>query len=119
MSDADREQTEAQQPDPDRRGDLAKQALDTGFDDPLWLHNLSMCSRFNPEAYGDLLETAEQLRHDAELLESVHEAIESNDLVPAEAAWRIATSVEFSEFKHAYDGTREDLFSSAPIEEEP
>ena len=121
MSDSNaRPEHEEQQPDPDRRKDLVKQALDTGFEDPLWLHNLAACSRFNDEAYADMLDTAEQLRHDAELIEEAHKRIESGELIPAEAAFYIATNVDFPFFaRDEYGDTRTDLFDSVPITEEP
>jgi hypothetical protein len=81
---------------------------------------LAACSRFDDDAYDDLLDTAEQLRHDAELLEDAHEQIESGEIIPAEAAFYIATNVEFWFFKHdEYGDTRTDLFDSVPITEEP
>jgi hypothetical protein len=38
-SDGEELVTDGGQPDPGRRRDLVKQVLDTGFEDPLWLHN--------------------------------------------------------------------------------
>lgn len=106
------------QPDPGRRKDLAKHALDTGFEDPLWLHNLAQCSRFDADAWGDLSDTAEKLRHDAELLEEAHERIDEGELIPAEAAYLIAQNVRFHFFSEEYRNTR-DLSGGVPITEEP
>ncbi|WP_254810635.1 hypothetical protein [Natronosalvus amylolyticus] len=93
--------------DKDRRRAIAQDALETGFEDPYWLHNLARCLWFQNEAYDDLLETVEQLREDADRLERAYERIEDGELLPAEAALYIAEGVHFGEYhtrQHLYDG---------------
>lgn len=90
-----------------RRRELARDALDTGMEDPFWLHNLAQCSRFQEDAYGDLRETAEDLREDAALMEEAFEKIEEGELLPAEAAVFIAKNANFGDYDthdHLYDG---------------
>lgn len=96
--------------DPDRRTEIAQQAFTTQFDDLYWLHNLSQVSRFNTDACDDLLDTAEQLREDAALLETVHDRIDRGELLPAEGALLIAEQSNFGDYK-----TQEELYETIPI----
>lgn len=92
--------------DRDRRGEIAKDALDIGMDDPYWLHNLSRCLWFQDDAYADLLVQAEELEEDAQLLRDAHEKIEEGELIPAEAALFIAENANHGDYNthtHLYD----------------
>jgi dsDNA-binding SOS-regulon protein len=98
--------------DKDRRREIARQALDTAMRDPLWLHNLSQCLHFQNDAYDDLLDTAEALRQEADLIEEAHRRIEDGELIPAEAALYIAENAPF----HSEYGTREHIYDTLPIQ---
>lgn len=98
--------------DKDRRRDIARQALDTTMEDPLWLHNLSRCLHFQNDAYDDLLRTADALREEAALLEEAHERIVDGDLIPAEAALLIADRAPF----HTEYSTDGHLYDTLPIQ---
>jgi hypothetical protein len=97
----------------DRRNDLAKEALDTGMDDVYWLHNLSIDLRYHG-GHDDLLDQAERLRQDAQVLEDAHEKLKEDDWTGGEAAVYIARRVN----KREYD-VREWLNQEMPITEEP
>jgi hypothetical protein len=99
--------------DKDRRRDIARQALNTGMDDPLWLHNLSRCLRFQNDAYDDLLRTADELREEAAVIEEAHNRIVDGELLPAEAALFIAERASFHEHEYSTDGH---LYDTLPIQ---
>lgn len=99
--------------DPDHRTEIAHDALDTGMEDIYWLYNLSRCSRFNSEAYGDLIDSARRLEEDAETLRAAFEKIEDGDLLPAEAALYIAENANFGEYS-----THTSLYGDLPITED-
>lgn len=102
--------------DPMRRNDIAKEALDTGMEDLYWLHNLSIDIRYH-EGHDDLLDDAENLRHDAELLEEAHERLKDGELTGGEAAVFIAKRAKVPE-RTAYE-VRDWLTEEMPITEEP
>lgn len=97
----------------DRRNDLAKEALDIGMDDPYWLHNLSIDLRYH-EGMDDLLETASQLRDDAEAMEEAHQKLKDGEWTGGEAAVYIARTASLGD----YD-IRSWLNQEMPITEEP
>lgn len=89
-----------------RRKEIAREALDVGMDDPYWLCNLH--GRIDEAS---LLETADQLREDAEVMETAFEKIDSGEWLPSEAALYIAENAHFGDYE-----TRGHLFDSLPIE---
>lgn len=105
--------TESISHDPGRRNDIAKDALDIGMDDPYWLHNLSVDLYYH-EGMDDLLRTAENLREDAEALETAHEKVKDGEWTGGEAAVYLARRVTFGD----YD-VRSFLNQDVPIAEEP
>jgi len=99
--------------DKDRRREIARQALNTGMDDPLWLHNLSQCLHFQDDAYDDLLDTADALRQEAAAIEEAHNRIVDGELIPAEAALFIAERAAFHHDEYSTDGH---LYDSLPVQ---
>lgn len=95
----------------ERRREIARQSLDIGMDDPYWLHNLAQCTQRQSGAYGDLLDIAERLQEDADLLVMAHGRIENSELTPAEAALTLAESVNFGDYS-----THGHLYDQIPIE---
>lgn len=102
--------------DPMRRNDIAKEALDTGMTDPYWLHNLSVDVSYH-EGHDDMLDIAENLRHDAEVIEEAHERVKEGEFTGAEAAVFIAKRVK-SPDRTEYD-VSDWLDEDMPITEEP
>lgn len=102
--------------DPMRRNDLAKEALDVGMDDPYWLHNLSVDTRYH-EGHDDMLDVAADLRADAELLEEAHNRLKEGELTGAEAAVFLARRVSHPD-RVVYEVSSW-LTEEMPITEEP
>lgn len=99
-----------------RRNDIAKEALDTGMDDPYWLHNLSVDTRYH-EGHDDMLDMAENLRHDAKVLEEAHSRLKDGEFTGAEASVFVAKRVKQPD-KTEYD-IASWLTEDMPITEEP
>ncbi|WP_256394130.1 hypothetical protein [Natronoarchaeum rubrum] len=94
--------------DRDRRSEIAREALDVGMDDPYWLCNLK--GRVNTD---DMQRTAEQLREDAELIETAQEKIDDREWTAEEAALYIAENANLGDYE-----TDSYLYDSIPITEE-
>jgi hypothetical protein len=100
----------------DRRNDLAKEALDTGFvgdEDPYWLQNMTPDLRHH-EGHDDLLDTAEELREDADIIKEAHARLRDGDFTGAEAAVYIARRCNRGRYE-----IRNWLDQEMPITEEP
>lgn len=95
-----------------RRNDLAKDALNIGMEDPYWLHNLSVDLRHH-EGHEES-DLAEQLREDAEALETAHQRLKEGEFTGGEAAVYVARRANFGDYEIA-SWLNEDM----PVTEEP
>lgn len=88
------------------RREIAQDALNIGMNDPYWLSNLCRCLPHEKEAYADMLDMAEQLRADADALETAYQKVDAGEWEPAEATLYIAERANFGDYnthKHYYD----------------
>lgn len=107
---SDQEQTEV---DRSRRNDISKQALDVGMEDPYWLDNLSIDIWYH-DGHDDTLTMAEELREDAEVLETAHQKLKEGVFTGGEAAVYVARRANFGEYDIGHW-----LDQGMPITEEP
>ena len=80
-----------------RRNDIAKEALQTGMEDPLWLHNIAVKPGYH-DGHAEMKGTVEDLRRRANVIEKAHNRLKNGEFTGAEASVFIARRVDCGDY---------------------